>query len=109
MNPLQHILIFLVRVYRWTLSPVKNFLFGSYAGCRFTPSCSAYALDALREHGALSGSWLSVKRICRCHPWNECGHDPVPPSKSKGQSPKSKVLTAESKLGTRNPELSPAR
>jgi putative membrane protein insertion efficiency factor len=110
-NLAQHILIFLVRVYRWTLSPAKTFLFGSFAGCRFTPSCSAYALDALREHGALAGSWWSVKRICRCHPWSECGHDPVP----KVQSLKSKVqspVAAQARnpeLATRNSEFSPAR
>jgi len=94
-NPVQHILIFAVRVYRWTLSPAKTFLFGAMAGCRFTPSCSEYALEALRTHGALKGSWLAVKRICRCHPWSECGHDPVP---EKNSEP-----------GTRNPELPPAR
>lgn len=78
MNPIQHILILVVRVYRWTLSPAKTLLFGPLAGCRYTPSCSEYALQALRRHGALIGSWLAVKRIARCHPWSECGHDPVP-------------------------------
>lgn len=78
MNPIQHILIFAVRVYRWTLSPAKTFLFGPPGQCRFTPSCSKYALEAVRTHGALAGSWLAVKRVCRCHPWGDCGHDPVP-------------------------------
>lgn len=78
MNPVQHILILVVRVYRWTLSPAKTLLFGPAAGCRYTPSCSEYALQALRRHGALTGSWLALKRIARCHPWSECGHDPVP-------------------------------
>ena len=78
MNPVQHILIFAVRVYRWMLSPAKIFLFGPSGQCRFTPSCSEYALDAVRTRGALDGSWLAVKRICRCHPWGDCGHDPVP-------------------------------
>jgi len=78
MNPVQFILILLVQVYRWTLSPVKALLFGPLAQCRFTPSCSAYAVKAIRIHGALSGSWLAAKRICRCHPWSDCGHDPVP-------------------------------
>jgi len=82
-NPVQHILIFTVRVYRWTLSPAKTFLFGPSGQCRFTPSCSEYALEAVRTHGALRGSWLATKRICRCHPWGNCGHDPVPPSNSK--------------------------
>ncbi|HEU5126083.1 MAG TPA: membrane protein insertion efficiency factor YidD [Verrucomicrobiae bacterium] len=79
MNPAQHILILLVRLYRWTLSPAKAVLFGPLGRCRFEPSCSQYALDALKTHGAISGSWLAVRRICRCHPYGGCGHDPVPP------------------------------
>jgi putative membrane protein insertion efficiency factor len=78
-NPVQHILIFAVRVYRWTLSPAKIFLFGPLGQCRFEPSCSAYAIEALKKHGAVFGSWLAMKRICRCHPWGGCGEDPVPP------------------------------
>jgi putative membrane protein insertion efficiency factor len=78
-NPVQHILIFVVRVYRWTVSPAQTFLFGPGAGCRFTPSCSAYALDAVAGHGAIAGSWLAAQRVCRCHPWGDSGHDPVPP------------------------------
>jgi hypothetical protein len=90
-NPFQHILIFAVCVYRWTLSPAKSFLFGPLGGCRYTPSCSAYALEAIRTHGALTGSWLAVKRIARCHPWRECGHDPVPKLESGGQSHESRI------------------
>lgn len=70
--------MFAVRLYRWTVSPAQVFLFGPGCGCRFEPSCSAYALEALRMHGALAGSWLTVRRVCRCHPWGACGHDPVP-------------------------------
>ena len=51
-------------------------LFGN--NCRFTPTCSSYALEALEHFGALKGSWLTVKRIIRCHPWGGEGHDPVP-------------------------------
>jgi len=80
-NPLQHILIFAVRVYRWTISPAQTLLFGASAGCRFTPTCSQYALDAVREHGALGGTALAARRICRCHPWGGGGHDPVPENK----------------------------
>ena len=80
MNAAQHILILCVRLYRWVLSPAKTFLFGPLGRCRFTPSCSEYALAALRRHGALAGSWLALKRIGRCHPWGGCGHDPVPAS-----------------------------
>ena len=79
MNAAQHILIFGVHCYRWVPSPAKAFLFGPLGRCRFTPSCSEYALAALRQHGALAGSWLAIKRIGRCHPWGGCGHDPVPP------------------------------
>jgi putative membrane protein insertion efficiency factor len=49
------------------------------ASCRFTPTCSAYAIEALREHGAARGGWLSLRRILRCHPWGGLGYDPVPP------------------------------
>jgi putative membrane protein insertion efficiency factor len=64
-------LIYLIRIYQLTLSP----LLGS--SCRFEPSCSHYAIDALRRYGPLQGLWLSVKRISRCHPLNEGGFDPV--------------------------------
>jgi putative membrane protein insertion efficiency factor len=77
-NPLQHILIFAIRVYRWTVSPAQVFLFGATGGCRFTPTCSQYAMDAVRERGAFTGTALAARRICRCHPWGDCGHDPVP-------------------------------
>ncbi|HKW30806.1 MAG TPA: membrane protein insertion efficiency factor YidD [Verrucomicrobiae bacterium] len=72
------VLVFIIRLYRWTLSPVLAFLLGPAGGCRFTPSCSQYAVDAVRSRGALAGGWQAVKRVCRCHPWGGCGHDPVP-------------------------------
>ncbi|MCR9244118.1 MAG: membrane protein insertion efficiency factor YidD [bacterium] len=62
-----------VWLYRRCISPWKP------ACCRFRPTCSAYALEALRAHGALRGTWLTVRRILRCHPFCEAGHDPVPP------------------------------
>ena len=46
--------------------------------CRFQPGCSSYAVEAIEKHGSIRGSWLAVKRIGRCHPWNEGGYDPVP-------------------------------
>jgi uncharacterized protein len=72
------VLIFPIRIYRWTISPALSFLFGPHGGCRFTPTCSQFAMDAIREHGAPAGLALSARRICRCHPWGGCGHDPVP-------------------------------
>ena len=78
MNVLQHSLILAVRAYRLVLSPAQVFFFGATGGCRFTPTCSAYAMEAVQEHGAVAGAALTVKRICRCHPWGGCGEDPVP-------------------------------
>lgn len=74
---LKFILIALVQVYRWVLSPAKTALFGGPA-CRFSPTCSAYALEALQRHGPVQGSVLTARRLCRCHPWGGCGADPVP-------------------------------
>jgi putative membrane protein insertion efficiency factor len=67
-------LIALVRAYRLLLSPWLG------SGCRFTPSCSAYALEALHRHGALAGGLLTTRRLLRCHPGCAGGHDPVPPA-----------------------------
>jgi uncharacterized protein len=78
LNPVQQILVGALCAYRWTISPAQVFLFGSNAGCRFTPTCSQYAIEAIRSRGAIGGGWLAAKRVCRCHPWGECGHDPVP-------------------------------
>ncbi len=71
-TPLAFVLRGLVLVYRWTISPLLG------PSCRYYPTCSAYALDAIDEHGAVRGAWLATKRICRCHPWHDGGYDPVP-------------------------------
>lgn len=71
----------LIRLYQLTLSPMLVAFFGAQSGCRFHPSCSEYARGCLREHGLIKGSWLSLKRILRCHPWHPGGEDPVPPRK----------------------------
>lgn len=76
----QRILILLIRGYRLLVSPAKAFIFGPAARCRFSPSCSAYALEAIRAHGALAGAWMALRRVARCHPWGGCGLDPVPPA-----------------------------
>lgn len=67
------LLIGLVKGYRLFLSPALG------SACRFEPTCSAYALQALQTHGAAQGSYLTLKRLGRCHPWCEGGFDPVPP------------------------------
>jgi len=72
------LLIFAIQAYQLTISPAQIFLFGATAGCRFTPTCSQYAMDAIQARGALAGGALAARRICRCHPWGGCGHDPVP-------------------------------
>lgn len=69
---MKHLLILIIRGYQLVLSP----LLGS--NCRFYPTCSHYAREALEKHGALKGSWLAIRRIGRCNPWHEGGVDPVP-------------------------------
>lgn len=69
---MRRVLIAFIRAYQYLLSP----WWGSH--CRFTPTCSHYAAEALERHGALSGSWLALRRILRCHPWSAGGYDPVP-------------------------------
>jgi putative membrane protein insertion efficiency factor len=61
-----------IRAYRLIFSPWVGF------NCRYQPTCSAYALEALQKHGAIKGAWLAAKRIGRCHPWGADGYDPVP-------------------------------
>jgi len=84
-NLAQSILILVVRIYRWGLSPMKAAVFGPAGRCRFTPTCSEYALKAVQIHGALRGSALAAQRLCRCHPWGGCGHDPVPEKNSESR------------------------
>lgn len=69
---LSTLLIAPIRFYQLAISP-------HFPGaCRYTPTCSAYAIEAIRRHGPLRGSWLALKRILRCHPWGGSGYDPVP-------------------------------
>ncbi|HSH96250.1 MAG TPA: membrane protein insertion efficiency factor YidD [Roseimicrobium sp.] len=78
MNPGQHVVLGVLWLYRRGVSPVLHTLFGPMGGCRFTPTCSQYAIEAVQRHGVLRGSGLAATRLCRCHPWGGCGHDPVP-------------------------------
>ena len=69
---LAKILLGLIRFYQYALSPMLP------PRCRYQPTCSQYAIEALRKHGPFKGSWLAVRRILRCHPWGGHGYDPVP-------------------------------
>jgi uncharacterized protein len=69
---MRHVATLLIRIYQWTVSPLLG------PTCRFHPSCSNYALEAINRFGMLRGGWLTVKRLGRCHPWHPGGFDPVP-------------------------------
>ena len=77
---MKYVLIGLLKAYRFAISP----LYGQV--CRYHPTCSAYALEAVQAHGALRGTWLAVRRVARCHPWAAGGLDPVPPPKNRRSS-----------------------
>jgi putative membrane protein insertion efficiency factor len=65
------LLVALIRLYQWTLSPLLG------PACRFEPTCSAYAIEAVRRYGPLGGSWLALRRLARCHPLGDHGYDPL--------------------------------
>jgi len=66
------ILIIPIKIYQYAISPMLG------ASCRYTPTCSAYSIEALKKHGPIKGSYLAIKRILSCNPWGGHGHDPVP-------------------------------
>jgi putative membrane protein insertion efficiency factor len=74
------VLVWLLKGYRFAISP----LYGQV--CRYHPTCSAYALEAVETHGALRGAWLAARRVARCHPWAAGGLDPVPPRTNQQSS-----------------------
>lgn len=78
MSILQHVLILGIRLYQAVISPVLAAAMGPSGRCRFTPSCSQYARQAIGRHGAILGGGLAVRRLCRCHPWGQWGEDPPP-------------------------------
>lgn len=69
---MRNILILPIRAYQYLISPLLP------NSCRYTPTCSEFAIEAVQKHGILAGSWLAIKRVGRCHPWHEGGYDPVP-------------------------------
>ena len=89
-GPVARLRVVLVSGYRRWLSPLLG------QRCRFAPSCSAYAVEAITIHGALRGGWLAVRRIGRCHPFNPGGHDPVPPGRGTTASASMEATDARS-------------
>ncbi|MBO5250146.1 MAG: membrane protein insertion efficiency factor YidD [Muribaculaceae bacterium] len=69
---MKYLLILPIRFYQTCISPMLP------KACRYTPTCSQYAIEAIERHGLIKGFWLAIKRICRCHPWGGSGYDPVP-------------------------------
>ena len=88
---MQALLLAIVRAYRLLLSPCLG------TACRFAPTCSVYALEALENHGAATGSYLVLSRLARCQPWCAGGHDPVPPEKPR---PFSRLISPSSEKKT---------
>jgi uncharacterized protein len=77
---MRKIAISLIRLYQKTLSPDHGLFAWRYPDgwCRYQPTCSQYAIEAIEQHGSVRGGWLATRRVSRCHPWGKGGHDPVP-------------------------------
>jgi len=86
---LEAILVFVIRVYQHVISP----LFGG--NCRYTPTCSQYGVEAIREWGPFKGTWLALKRISKCHPWGGHGYDPVPRKDGGSQTEQQRSSTSD--------------
>jgi putative membrane protein insertion efficiency factor len=100
---MKYLLIGLLKAYRLVISP----LYGNV--CRYYPSCSAYALVAVQQHGAARGSWLAARRLLRCHPWARGGYDPVPGTEEHDHDHRDgharPTSTAMAQVATANKEL----
>ena len=91
-KPFRQVILILIKGYQLILSPYLP------PSCRFTPTCSQYALDAIRERGVLAGGALAARRICRCHPWGACGHDPVPKADGGWRMADGKTVSAHTQF-----------
>ncbi|MFY0674450.1 MAG: membrane protein insertion efficiency factor YidD [Bacteroidia bacterium] len=76
LKPIEWLILVLVKIYQYIISPLFP------ATCRYTPTCSAYMVKAVKIHGPFTGFWLGIKRIGSCHPWGGHGYDPVPPKRN---------------------------
>ncbi|MCW0221401.1 MAG: membrane protein insertion efficiency factor YidD [Prosthecobacter sp.] len=96
----------LIRGYQRVISPILHFVGGPGSGCRFTPTCSEYFLQAVEKRGFFTGSWLGTLRILRCNPWGGQGYDPVPPSKNgccHSEEKRAQCAEAQSSTSTEAP------
>jgi putative membrane protein insertion efficiency factor len=87
-----------IRFYQRFISP------GLSPSCRFEPTCSSYAVEALQQHGAARGSWMAIRRIGRCHPWHRGGYDPVPPARERHRHSGSSSTVIPTVSGSVKPE-----
>jgi putative membrane protein insertion efficiency factor len=93
---LSTVIRWVIRFYQRILNPMLKFTAGPAAGCRYTPSCSNYFLQAVEIHGPFRGSWHGICRIFRCHPWGGSGYDPVPPGKDAEKNARSHARSGDS-------------
>lgn len=102
---LQGVLLILLTLYRYLISPALHML-APGSGCRYQPSCSEYAVEAVKRHGPFAGFWMAVKRLSRCHPWGGHGYDPVPESCSctSGEDHQHPTLLKAPNSGKTTPE-----
>ncbi|MEW5838809.1 MAG: membrane protein insertion efficiency factor YidD [Pseudomonadota bacterium] len=89
---MRRVLIGIIRAYQLVLSPLMG------RQCRFEPTCSCYAIEAIKRHGSLRGGWLGIKRICRCHPFSPGGYDPVPESPESPEADQERASSSSKTL-----------